>query len=95
MEVQLGGELDPGDFVTLPGFLGKEGERKDMQAVDKPMSMENVEHVKDTIDVSSGRRWCLGDARSSPAPGVIAYGGTRWESRGGREGTHLRHTRWW
>ena len=95
MGVRLGRKLDPGDFVTLPSFLGEEGKRKDVQAVDEPVSMENVEHVKDTVDVNGGREWCLGDARSSLAPGMIAYGGTRQESRGGREGTHLRHTRWW
>ena len=89
MGVRLGRELNPGDFVTLPGFLGKEGKREDVQAVDEPAGMENVEHIEDTVDVDSGRRWYLDDTRSSPAPGMVAYRGTRWESRGGREGTHL------
>ena len=89
MGVQLGRELNPGDFVTLPSFLGKEGKRKDMCAVDKLAGTENVEHVEDAVDIDSSRRWCLGDTRSSPAPGMVAYRGTRWESRGGREGTHL------
>ena len=61
--------------------------------VDEPSGTENVEHIEDTIDVDGSREWCLGDARSSPAPGVVAYRGTRRESRGGREGTHLQHTR--
>ena len=89
MGVRLGRKFDPGDFVTLSGFLGEEGKRKDVWAVDEPLGAENVEHVEDTVDVDSSREWCLGDARSSLAPGVVAYGGTRWESRGGREGTHL------
>ena len=93
MGVRLGGEFDPGDFVTLPGFLGEEGKRKDVRAVDEPTGTKNVEHIEDAVDVNGSREWCLGDARSSPAPGVVAYGGTRQESRGGREGTHLRHTR--
>ena len=38
--VQLGGELDPGDFVTLPSFLGEEGKRKDVRAVDEPVGTE-------------------------------------------------------
>ena len=93
MGMRLGGEFDPGDFVALPGFLGKEGKRKDVWVVDEPSGTKNVEHVEDAVDVNGGREWCLGNARSSPAPGVVAYGGTRRESRGGREGTHLQHTR--
>ena len=89
MGVRLGRELDPGNFVTLPSFLGEEGKREDVQAVDEPMGTKNVEHVEDAVDIDSSREWCLGDARSSPAPGVVTYGGTRQESRGGREGTHL------
>ena len=77
MGVRLGRELNPGDFVTLPSFLGKEGKRKDVWAVDEPAGMENVEHVKDAIDIDGSRRWCLGDARSSLAPGMVAYRGTR------------------
>ena len=91
--VRLGREFDPGDFVAFSSFLGKEGKREDVRAVDVPTGTENVEHVEDAVDVDGGREWCLGDAGSSPAPGVIAYGGTRRESRGGREETHLRHTR--
>ena len=64
-----------------------------MWAVDEPAGTENVEHVEDAVDVDSGREWCLGDARSSLAPGMVAYRGTRRESRGGRERTHLGHTR--
>ena len=93
MRMRLGRELDPGDFVTLPSFLGEEGKREDVWAVYKPAGTKNVEHVEDAVDIDGGRRWCLGDARSSPAPGMVAYRGTRRESRGGREGTHLRHTR--
>ena len=85
--VRLGREFNPGDFITLPSFLGEEGKRKGVQAVDVPAGTENVEHIKDSINIDSGRGWCLGDARSSPAPGVVAYRCTRWESRGGREGT--------
>jgi len=59
------------------------------------MGTENVEDVEDAVDVDGSQRGCLGDARSSPAPSVVAYGGTRRESRGGRERAHLRHTRWW
>ena len=83
--VQLGRDLNPGDFVALTGFLGKEGKRKDMQVVDKPAGTENIEHIKDAIDIDDSRRWCLGNARSSLAPGMVAYRGTRWESRGGME----------
>jgi len=93
--VQLGKELNPGDFVTLTSLLGEEGKRKDVGAVDKPACTENVEDVENAVDVSGGQGRCLGDARSSPALGVFAYGGTRRESRGGREGSHLQHTRWW
>jgi len=93
--VRLGRKLDPGDFITLASLLGEEGKRKDVCTVDEPAGTENVEDVEDAIDVDGGQRGCLGDARSSPAPSVVAYRGTRWESRGGREETHLRHTRWW
>ena len=93
--MRLGREFNPGDFVTLSGFLGEEGKREDVWAVDKPLGTENVEHVEDAVDVDGGRERCLGDTRLSPAPSVVAYGGTRRESRGGREGTYLRHTRWW
>ena len=64
-----------------------------MQGVNEPPGMEDIEHIKDTVDVDSGRKRCLGNARSSLAPGIITYRGTRWESRGGREGTHLQYTR--
>ena len=77
MGVRLGGELHPGDFVTLPSFLGEEGKRENVQAVDEPAGMENIEHVKDAVDIDGSRRWCLGDARLSLAPGMVAYGGTR------------------
>ena len=95
MGVRLGRKLDPGDFVALASLLGEEGKRKKVCTVDEPTGTENVEDVEDAIDVDSGQRGCLGDARSSPALSVVAYGGTRQESRGGREETHLRHTRWW
>ena len=87
MGVQLGGEFNPGDFVTLTGFLGEEDKREDVRAVEEPTGTghEKVEHVKDAVDVDGSGRRCLGDARSSPAPGVVAYGGTRRESRGGME----------
>ena len=91
--MRLGRKLYPGDFVALSSFLGEEGKRKNVWVVDEPMGMENVEDVEDAIDVDGGREWCLGNTGSSPAPGVVTYRGTRWESRGGREGTHLRHTR--
>ena len=93
MGVRLGRELDPGNFIAFPSFLDEEGKRKDVRAVDKPAGMENVEHIKDAVDIDSSRRQCLGDARLSPAPGVVAYRDTRWESRGGREETHLQYTR--
>jgi len=93
--VRLGRELDPGDFVALPSFLGEEGKRKDVGAVDEPARTENVKDVENAVDIGGGQGRCLGDARSSPALSVVAYGGTRRESRGGREETHLRHTRWW
>jgi len=93
--VQLGRELNPGDFVTLASFLGEEGKRKDVSAVDEPVCTENVEDVENAVDISGGQGRYLGDARLSLAPGVVAYRGTRWESRGGREETHLQHTRWW
>ena len=63
-----------------------------MCVVDKPMSMKDVEHIKDAVDIDGGGKWYLGNTRSSPVPGVVTYRGTRWESRGGREGTHLQHT---
>jgi len=34
-------------LLPLPSFLGEEGKRKDMHAVDKPAGTENVEDVKD------------------------------------------------
>jgi len=61
--------------------------------VDEPAGTENVEDVEDTVDVNGSSGRCLGDARLSPAPSVVAYRGTRQESRGGREETYLRHTR--
>ena len=89
MGVQLGRKLNPGDLVAFPSFLSKEGKRKDMCTVDKPVGMENVEYVKDALDIDSSRGGCLGDTRLSPAPTVVTYRGTRQESRGGRERTHL------
>jgi len=85
MGVQLGRELNPGNFVTLPHFLGEEGKRKDVCTADKPAGTENVEDIKDAVDIDSGCGRCLGDARPSLALSVVTYGGTRWESRGGRE----------
>jgi len=93
--VRLGRELDLGDFVTLASLLGKEGKRKDVGVVDEPVRTENVEDVKNAVDISSGQGRCLGNARSSPALSMVTYGGTRRESRGGREESHLQHTRWW
>ena len=95
MRVRLGRELDPGDFITLPSLLGEEGKRKDVGTVDEPVRTENVEDIENTVDVGGGQGRCLGDAGLSPALSVVAYRGTRQESRGGREGTHLQHTRWW
>ena len=87
--MQLGRKLNPGDFVTLPSFLGEEGKRKDVWAVDEPAGMKNVEHVEDAIDVDSGREWCLGDTRLSPASGMVAYGGHKMGEQRGQEGNSL------
>ena len=89
MGVRLGRELNPGDFVTLASFLGKEGKRKDVGVVDEPARTENIEDVENAVDVNGGQGGCLGNAGLSLAPSVVAYGGTRRESRGGREGSHL------
>ena len=77
MGVQLGRKLNPGDFIALPSFLGKEGKRENMCMVDKLVGMENVEHVEDAVDIDSSRRGCLGDTRLSLAPSVVTYRGTR------------------
>ena len=87
--VRLGRELNPGDFIALSSLLGKEGERKDVGAVDEPARTENVEDIEDAVDVNGSQGGRLGDARSSPALSVVTYRGTRRESRGGREGSHL------
>jgi len=85
--MQLGRELDLGDFITLPSLLGKEGKRKEVHTVNKPAGMKDVEDIEDQVGVSGHYRLHLGDARSNPAPSVVIYGGTRQregKSRGGK-----------
>ena len=56
MGMRLGRKLDPGDFITLSSFLGKEGKRKDICVVDKLIGMEDIEHVEDTVDIDGSRK---------------------------------------
>ena len=91
----LGSELNPGYLIADIHLLGKDNKSEKVVMVEKLASIENVEHIEDAVDIDGGRGRCLGDNRLSLAPSMVAYGGTRQESRGGREETHLQHTRWW
>ena len=77
--MRLGGDLQPGNVIASLRFLGKGDKQEKVVTVKEPAGTKDVEDVEDRIGV--GGHVLLGDTRSSPAPSMVAYGGTR-EDRG-------------
>ena len=74
----LGRELDPGDVVAIISLLSEHDKREEVVVVKKPASTEKIQHIKhQVVGGDGGQRILLGNTRSSLAPSVVAYGGTR------------------
>ena len=52
----LESKLNPGYLVAGVRFLGKDNEGKKVVAVEEPTSTEEIQHVKDAVDVDGSRR---------------------------------------
>ena len=78
------------DVIASLGFLSKGDKREKVVAVEKPAGTENVEDIEDQVGVNG--HVLLGDARSSPALSIVAYGGTREDRGYSRGDLGRRHT---